>query len=438
MRRFPQIGRLCDPLVEVRMFRLSAPGTFFRVSGVAMLLFVAAIGAQGASYKVLYSFNATNANPSSGLITDSQGNSYGATSAGGYNGAGTVYELSPTTGYHLLFKFGKTAAGGAYPLGNLTLDSAGNLYGTTLAGGLERNCCGVVFELSPSSNGGLWTETVLYTFCGDRKRGCPDGEEPAGGVIFDASGNLYGTTEGGGSHGTVFELSPNSGGWTETVLYDFGTTNDGLGIPACALVFDSTGNLYGTTERGGTALGGTVFELSPAGATWTETILYQFGSVNNDGAEPLAGVVFGPVGNLYGTTQKGGDPSCSQGVGCGTVFELTPTVGGSWTEKILHSFDGTDGNLSQAAVVLDASGSVYGTAFVGGTRDCNNTLGCGTVFKLTQGIGGVWAESVYRFQNESSGSNPMAPLTLDSSGNVYGTTTTGGPRGGGVAFKITQ
>lgn len=420
------------------MSRSSSLQTLRRIALVSASILLMVSCAWSASYKVLYGFGGTNATPSSGLVFDSQGNAYGTTSAGGLNEAGTVYELSPTTGYHLLFKFGKSIAGGAYPLGNLALDSAGNLYGTTLAGGIERNCCGVVFELSPSSNGGLWTETVLHTFCADRKRGCPDGEEPAAGVIFDTAGNLYGTTEGGGSHGTVFELSPNSGGWTETVLYDFGATEDGLGIPASALIFDSTGNLYGTTERGETALGGTFFELSPAGVSWAETILYQFGSVNNDGAELLAGVVFDLVGNLYGTTQKGGDPSCSQGVGCGTVFVLTPTVGGSWSETILHSFDGTDGNLPQAAVVLDPSGSVYGTAFVGGTRGCYNTLGCGTVFKLTQGVGGVWAESVYRFPNQSSGSNPMAPLTLDSSGNVYGTTTTGGPRGGGVAFRITQ
>jgi len=430
------------------MSQLFSQGKFFRIVAVATLVLLCAANAQSASYKVLYGFGASNAKPSSGLTFDAQGNAYGVTSGGGYNEAGTVYELSSTTGYHLLFKFGKSQAGGAYPLGNLVLDSAGNLYGTTLAGGIDRNCCGLVFELSPPSNGvGLWTETVLHTFCAGNDR-CPDGAEPTSGVIFDSSGNLYGTTTGGGSPGsgpgggTVFEMSPTSTGWTETVLYTFNVTmEDGFGEPQSRLVFDGAGNLYGTTARGGTAFWGSVFELSPAGNNWTETVLYEFGGVqNNDGAEPFAGVVFDAAGNLYGTTDEGGHPSCNEGLGCGTVFELTQAQDGSWIETILHRFAGIngDGEFPAAGVVLDASGSVYGTTSEGGIPGCSPAPSCGTAFRLTPVGTGEWTGDIFLFPGGMSGNNPDAQLTLDSSGNLYGTAGAGGPHGGGVAFKITQ
>ena len=414
------------------MSQLFSQGKFFRIVAVATLLLLCAANAQSASYKVLYGFGASNANPSSGLTFDAQGNAYGVTSAGGYNEAGTVYELSPTTGYHLLFKFGKSQSGGAYPLGNVALDAAGNLYGATLAGGIERNCCGVVFELSPSNNGGLWNETVLYTFCANRKHGCPDGAGPTSGVIFDALGDLYGTTAG-----NVFELSPNSTGWSETVLYEFESP---IG-EAYGPIFDGVGNLYGTTSKGGQTGSGTVFELSPSnGGAWVETTLYEFEGVeSNDGADPLAGVALDDAGNLYGTTDQGGHASCNRGAGCGIVYELTPSIDGTWTETILHRFaeTGEDGEFPAAGVVLDASGNIYGTTSGGGLTGCSAS--CGTAFRLTATAGAKWIGSLFRFpSNGMSGSNPVTPLTLDSSGNIYGTTTTGGLRGGGVVFKIAQ
>ncbi len=193
-----------------------------------------------------------------------------------------------------------------------------------------------MFELTPTGGGG-WTERVLYSF-----GNTPDGAIPVVGLIFDATGNLYGATTEGGTHGdgTVFELTPTGGGgWTERVLYSFGNTPDGAYANA-VLIFDGAGNLYGTTELGG-ANGpyGTVFELTPtAGGGWTEKVLHSFAN-GTDGARPLASVIFDAAGNLYGTTTEGGTNRD------GTVFELTPTAGGGWTETLLHSFNnnGTDG-----------------------------------------------------------------------------------------------
>src|SRR5207245_831479 len=171
---------------------------------------------------------------------------------------------------------------------------------------------GTVFELSPNADG-TWTESVLYSFNAN-----PDAQGPFGGVIFDAAGNLYGTTASGGSSGdgTVFELSPVAGGgWTETVLYSFTNTPDGEN-PETSLVMDTAGNLFGTTIFGGSAGGGCVFELSPNGTGWTESVLFNF--TGSNGLEPGGPLVFDSAGNLYGTSADGGSGHV------GTVFELSP------------------------------------------------------------------------------------------------------------------
>jgi uncharacterized repeat protein (TIGR03803 family) len=409
-----------------------------------MLLTMAPKSWAAADYKVLYSFTSKNSNPSSGLVTDAEGNAYGVTSGGGVENSGTAYELSPTTGYHLLHSFGPKDPAGQYPVGNMVLDATGNLYGTTYYGGNSgQNCalhtCGAVFELSPPSGGaGQWTETVVYSFCS--KAGCMDGANPFSGVILDSAGNLYGTTSGGGNNGsgTVFELSQSSDGWTEDVLYRFGNGKDDGSNPEGALVFDSIGNLYGSTAQGGESGAGTVFELSPGANGWTEAILYSFDF--EDGYGPN-GVVMDPAGNLYGSTNQGGIFTCSGADGCGTVFELTPSDG-NWTETVLHNFgDGRlDGILPLAGLVLDASGNLYGTTYRGGgSQGCQSRYGCGTVFKLSPGVGGQWTETLFRFPESGLlGGVPAAQVTLDSTGNVYGTTTLGGTDGVGVAFKITQ
>ena len=404
---------------------------------VAALILLTAASAWAAGYKVLYNFNSKSSNPSSGLITDAAGNAYGTTSAGGNNDAGTVYELSPKTGYHLLYAFRKNGsgeAGGYLPQGNLVFDSAGNLYGTTIYGGIENSQYpdggGVVFELTPSANGEPWIETVLYTFCSQAN--CADGANPQAGVIFDSTGNLYGTTEQGGdfggSRGTVFELSPAVGGtWIETEVYDM---DQGGYNPQCSLLLDDAGNLYGAMG-GGSEKGGMVFELSPSVNGWQFSVLYAFDGFNGstDGQGPESGLVFDPVGNLYGTTVAGGTFSL------GTVYQLSPNAGG-WTETILHNFGGgSDGEQPATALAVDSAGNVYGTTPFGGNAPCS----CGTVFRLAPGSGGEWTETLFRFpKSGASGYRPIAPLFLDSADNEYGTATLGGSIGRGVAFRITQ
>jgi uncharacterized repeat protein (TIGR03803 family) len=328
----------------------------------------------------------------------------------------------------------------------LVFDAAGNLYGTTTGGGTYP-CgdlgCGTVFELSPTQGGG-WTEKVLHSFNDDGI----DGINPFAGLVFDAAGNLYGTTAQGGTDpcgplgcGTVFELSPMpGGGWTEKVLYSFGNGTDGAYPLYGALIFDAAGNLYGTTSSGGThnCQGnggcGTVFKLTPTvGGAWTETVLYNFGN-GTDGYAPEAGVILDPAGgNLVGTTTYGGTNGCavSQYSGCGTVFELTPAAGGGWTETVVHDFGGDlDGATPLAGLTLDAAGNLYGTTFVGGTYDL------GTVFRLSPaGLG--WSETVlYNFSLGSGGGPGAGTLVFDAAGNLYGTVYYDGVYFGGTAFKL--
>ncbi|MGA7459437.1 MAG: choice-of-anchor tandem repeat GloVer-containing protein [Candidatus Korobacteraceae bacterium] len=334
--------------------------------------------------KVLYSFcaqtNCTDGEgPHAGLIFDAAGNLYGTTLSGGIYGgygAGTVFELTPTAGggwtEQVLHSFGNGADGLTLYSG-LISDAAGNLYGTTYYGGTYGY--GTAFELTPAAGGG-WTEGVLHNFT------YYDGQQPWAGLIFDAAGNLYGTTYYGGLYlacpggasdcGTVFELMPGGGRWGETILHNFGTGGDGFS-PTAGLILDAAGNLYGTTNGGGTynQYGGTVFELTPGVGGWTETLLHSFGN-GTDGEAPDGALVFDTAGNLYGTTGGGGT------YGGGTVFELTPTVGGGWTEQVLHNFgNGVDGANPYTGLIFDAAGNLYGTTQSGGNH------GAGTVFELT-------------------------------------------------------
>jgi uncharacterized repeat protein (TIGR03803 family) len=338
---------------------------------------------------------------------------------------------------------------GAVPQSTLVADAAGNLYGTTYYGGSYNS--GTVFKLAMGSNGS-WRETVLHSFGGS------DGYSPAAGVILDAAGNLYGTTLYGGpnlsalqSSGVVFKLSPGANGvWTETILHAFsgyfGGVGDGAG-PMAGLIFDSAGNLYGTTQRGGTSDYGTVFELSPGTqGTWTETVLYHF-TDSADGAMPVAGVVFDKAGNIYGTASEGGDPNCNPSygnggpVGCGTIFELTSNANATWSETVLHTFTGPDGMFPLANVILDSAGNLYGTTENGPGLNC--FIGCGTVFKMTSSSGGNWTfNTVYVFAGGPDGAFPFGGLIQGADGHFYGTTQQGGNTancgyGCGTAFELT-
>jgi hypothetical protein len=310
-----------------------------------------------------------------------------------------------------------------------------------------------------------WKEKVLYSF-----QGGTDGSLPAGGVIFDKAGNLYGLTINGGSTacppgwcGTIYELSPPQqmgGAWTETVLYVFKGHNQNDGSsPSGSLISDSAGNFYGVTGYGGsgpcvlfgTATGcGTAFELSPPktrGGKWTEKVLYNFQG-GNDGDLPTGPLVFDSVGNLYGATEFGGGKGATcdafYGGNCGTVFKLSPPKqkGGKWTEKVLHGFaGGADGANPNGGLVLDSKGVTYGTTLSGGNQACKSDtgVGCGTAFRLVppKTKGGVWIEKqLHIFADGKDGSGPNGGLIFDAKGSLYGTAGGGGKGLNGVVFRL--
>ena len=340
------------------------------------------------SFTVLYSFPGYPTDgwqPYAGLARDAAGNLYGTTSAGGASGWGVVFKLGSTGTETILHTFTGGADGGG-PSGGLVQDAGGNLYGTTADGGAFSPCsqgplggsnggCGAVFKLGSSG-----TETVLYNFSGG-----PDGANPLGGLIRDAAGNLYGTTVAGGvgsklcagGCGTVFKVAPSG---AETVLHSFTGGADG-GQPTDGLISDAAGNLYGTTIEGGERSGacsagggscGVVFKLSPTG---TYTVLHSF-TGGADGGNPDAGLIQDAAGNLYGTTYGGGASSL------GVVFELIRCDSGSsgYDFKVLHSFTGPDGASPYSPLVRDAAGNFYGTAAHGGAYGGGAN---GVVFRLT-------------------------------------------------------
>jgi uncharacterized repeat protein (TIGR03803 family) len=356
---------------------------------------------------------------------------------------------------------------GATPAGGVVFDSQGNLYGATSGGG-SGSCagffqCGTVYQLSPhAQKGGPWTETVLHNFQGNKSG---DGTSPGGGLVIDKAGNLYGTTGYGGTGGcvllgskegcgTVYELSPpkvKGGAWTEKVLYSFKGGNDGY-VPDGDLVFDSAGNLYGATLFGGgkgTTCNslyqycGTVFELSPPqqkGGKWTEKVLHSFAG-GTDGANPNGGLVFDGEGFLFGTAYSGGGTSdCyADGVlGCGTVFQLKPPTKseGTWTETTLHRFHGgsQDTNTPMAGLTWDTNGNLYGST-AGGQNSGGDD---GAVYQLSKATKGrtQWVETLIRRLSVGDGVSPMAELTFDGIGRLFGTASAGGASGGGTVFRL--
>lgn len=292
---------------------------------------------------------------------------------------------------------------------------------------------------------------ILYSFSGP-----PDGDAPSAGLVRDAAGNLYGATAAGGNTtaeqcengtngcGVVFELTNSGGTWAENIIHTF-VPGSGDGInPIGSLILDGAGNLYGTTQYGGTACTGyfcgvgTVYELSPAGGgLWTETILYNFQAAG-DGIYPQGGLVMDSAGNLYGFTGFGGNDAICNGLGCGTIFELTPGSGGAWTEHILYTFqDGADGGEPRtgSALVFDTAGNLYGTGAVGGDVTCNPPYGCGVVFELSP-TGGSWTErAIHNFEINKGGVFPSTGLAIDSLGNLYGNMP-GGANGDGYVYKM--
>ncbi len=329
---------------------------------------------------------------------------------------------------------------GANPLAGLTVNRAGNLYGTTWAGGTA-SCyfkfgCGTVFKMKHAGSG--WILTPLYSFSGS------DGLGPEARVIFGPNGTLYGqTTYGQGDYcscGDVFNLKPRPthpaspfSPWDDTVIHQFYPGAGEGDEPAGDIVFDSAGNLYGTTELGGDdsfcgGLGcGTVYQLTPSNGGWIETVLYEFHDAN-DGEYPSGGVIFDPAGNLYGTASQTGI-----GAGAGSIFQLTPS-GSGWKFNLLYDFsNGNDGGFPVAGLIFDSSGNLYGATSYGGAN------GGGTVFEFSPSNGGWTLNTLYSFSKVgNSPRGPVASLTMDAAGNLYGTTNGDGAYGYGNVFKLTR
>jgi len=381
------------------------------------VLVTACPGSQAQTFKVIHSFSGgtDGAGPLAGLTIDSSGNLYGTTSSGGDLGQGTVFKFTNKGQKIVLYSF---AAGedGADPEASLILIGT-NLYGTTFDGGTDNT--GTVFEVTSAGK-----ERVLYRFASEAA-----GAHPEATLASDAAGNLYGTTFDGGEagRGVVFKLTrpaTSTGAWSEQVLYSFRTGADGA-HPVAGVTFDAAGNLYGTTSAGGTYGHGTVFELVPSTSGWTEKILHSF-AMESDGGVPYAGIVVDAKRNLYGAATDGGGGGSSGG---GTVFELTPS-GSTWSFKVLYRLAGW-GISGTFRNLLLASGNIYATTHCDGSHDA------GTVYELTPGASTWTYRSLHVFTGDTDGLFSFSNLVFDAQGNLYGTTNEGGAYGDGVIFKVT-
>jgi uncharacterized repeat protein (TIGR03803 family) len=396
---------------------------------------------------VLHSFTGgrDGANPAAGLTMDAGGNLYGTTKNGGA-GYGTVFKLSHSNSGWTLSPLYSFASGpdGANPVARVVFGPDHSLYGTTQYGGTTGDCnggCGTVFNLKPAPSACKtalcpWIETILLRFTFQAF--------PMSEVVFDSSGNLYGTTFSGGklapgggngcypSCGTVYELTPSNGNWTESIPYAFRGAEDGDGSgPVGGLIFDSAGNLYGTTADGGNCAYGTLFQLSTSGSGWSEHILHHFCA---PAAGPAASMIADPSGNFYGTT-LGNSPG--QGTTEGSVFALISS-NGSWMWEAIYAFRQRAGGPA-GQLLLDGAGNLYGTTTAGGSNPLGvcSVEGCGTIFELTPSNGGWSYTELYDFTGGSDGATPYSNLVMDKNGNLFGTTSAGGQSGDGVVFEFT-
>ncbi len=429
------------------------------LAGALAILMPSVAAAQATSYGVIHSFKGKpdGANPHAAVIIDKDGALYGTTYVGGASGLGTVFELTKAAGEPwsetVLHSF--SGPDGSNPRANVVFGSKA-LYGTTAT---DSGNAGTIFELAPPSTaGGVWTETVSSDFGGGGQN-IPDGA-----VLIAPGGTVYTTTFGPVSpgRGTAVALAPPStpgGSWTQSVIYSFGGPGDQIGSNPQAGLVSEGGALYGTLYYGGSVFGcdcGGVYELTPPatpGGAWRETTIYSFGASPGDGDNPEAAFTVGPGGVLYGTTVTGGSEVCPVGggytAGCGTVFQLTPptTPGGAWTESVIYNFTGTNGDGAGpvSSLVVGHDGILYGTTQYGGSASSpcaatfHNLGGCGTVFELTPPTtpGGAWTENVLHVFSgqDGDGSMPVAGLALSSAGVLYGTTSAGGA-GAGTVFAI--
>jgi len=401
-----------------------------------MLVGGLALSAQAQTFTVLHTFTggADGYTPYAGLTLDNAGNLYGTTSE--YSGVGgTAFEIKNRNGawiFNVLSDFYYYGAGPSIPAGRLVIGPGGTLYGTSFYGG-NGACtelgCGTLYALrAPQtfcrSITCPWNVTVEYSFTG------PDGNQPFFvDPVFDSAGNIYGSSTQGGAYsfGNVFQLSRTNGQWTATSLHDF-DVSDGQ-FPQSSVTLDGQGNVYGTAYAGGPNNRGSVYQLTRSGSGWTFNLLYGFPN-SSDGNGPVGGLVFDDAGNLYGSTFSGGAN------GGGTVFELSPS-GGGWNFSVLYSFTGTGYNPGPFdTLTLDAAGNLYGTAYLDGAH------GCGSVFELTRNNGNWSYSDLHDFSCGADGAMPVGNVSIDAGGNLYGTASAGGDGycragGCGTVWEIT-
>jgi uncharacterized repeat protein (TIGR03803 family) len=396
-----------------------------------LILVTLACHAFGQTLTTLYSFGSAPHDglfPGSGVIIDSNGDLFGTTGVGGRHGAadGTVFELSHPLVQGgqwietVLYRFSGTPDG-KIPLGRLVMTSTGALAGTTLHGGVDDS--GIAYTLAPGAQPGTWKRAKLHDF-----GTVPDDVVTPDLGLFSAPEGLYGVDQGGANNtGAFYQLTPPASGrgaWTQNILFSFQASGSGdAALPGGEPIRDAGGNFYGVTALGGVNNLGAVYELSPStvpGGSWTEAVLYSFNGT--DGTLPSGPLLLGPGGVLYGTANGGGDS------GAGLVFELDPPAvrGDPWTENILHTFTGgSDGGSPANGVIADKIGRLFGTAG-------------GTVFMLHRPHtrGGAWTETVLHSFSVSDGFIINTPITLFKNA-LYGVTAQGGTFGKGTAFKLT-
>ena len=409
--------------------RVTVRTTTTALACVFVLTLISTQPAQAQTYTVLHSFSGggDGSFPSAGLTIDAAGNLYGTAYFGG-NGNGTVFELVHRNSrwmFATLYIF-QGGHDGALPGGRVIFGPDGSLYGNTVNGG--GNTFGTVFNLKPPVRTCLqvfcpWMINIIHTFT---DIGPTTGFAPMGDVVFDPAGNLYGTTsQGGNGNGMAYKLTPSNGSWTGTVL----SFLPGAGVPFAGLTLDQAGNLYGA---GYIPNSGTVYELTTP--NWNLDLLHVF-SFNVDGSDPFGGLIFDQSGNLYGGTLCGGAN------GEGTIYELSPSHG-SWTRTTLYSFTTGDQNYCggpYATLVMDSAGNLYGTTHSGGAYKF------GSVFKLTHANGAWTYTSLHDFCAGgipcTDGAYPFSNVIFDRQGNLYGTASYGGANSGefssGVVWKIT-
>jgi len=396
------------------------------------VLMMAAIASATVTEEVLYSFDSNNSTGPRDKLLYSSGTLYGTIPDGGPKsnactlGCGSIFAFVPKTGgessYRVIYNFLGGRNDGSSPIGNMVMDSAGNLYGvTSFGGGCGGSGCGTVFKLTPSA-GGQWTESIAHSFSE------AEGSNPQAGLAMDSFGNLYGTIGGGANgYGSVYELTPNAdGSWNELEIYHFRGLADGE-YPRAEVTLDSAGNVYGTTS-GDNSQNGSVFELTPSsGGEWTEHTLYDF--VTATGCNPMAPVWLDSAGNLYGTAEGCGH--YAEGV----VYKLTRNSDWSWTESTIHAFGETgDGQNPQSGLTPDSQGNLYGTALRGGAN------GGGTVYRLRPNSNGTLSETViYSFSSTvGDPTSVFSGVTFGGGTTMYGTSSGGGTLGNGAIYQIAQ